>query len=79
MKIYDNENFSAGFHFTTGAVISISIMLIIARIFGALITPPDDCDKSLWDRCGMEVKVDNKTGIEYLVTAGGGITPRVKP
>ena len=41
-----------------------------------IITPVDDCDRSRWDRCEMRVLTDNKTGIQYLVTSGGGIIER---
>ena len=36
----------------------------------------DDSDTET-ERSGMRVLTDNKTGLQYLVTSGGGITPRL--
>ncbi len=73
------EYFIMGFHFTWGALCCLAVMMIIGAPITYLLSSPDDCDKSRWDRCGLDVKVDNKTGIEYLVTSSGGIIQRGKP
>ena len=40
------------------------------------VMPTDDCDAGKFDRCGMSVLTDAKTGQEYLVTSKGGIIKR---
>ena len=73
-----NQFFKMGFHFTWGALCCLGVMMIIGMVTGLLFFPPDDCDKSFWDRCGLEVKTDNKTGVQYLITPSGGIIERAK-
>lgn len=40
-------------------------------------SPVDDCDRSAQDLCDLRVHTDNLTGLQYLSTRGGGITPRI--
>jgi hypothetical protein len=37
----------------------------------------DDSDKNSRNRSGVAVSTDHKTGLQYLLTPGGGITPRL--
>lgn len=37
----------------------------------------DDSDKGSWDRSGVGVVTDHKTGLQYLETWTGGLTPRL--
>lgn len=37
----------------------------------------DDTDTDSWNRSGVIVRTDAKTGVQYLETAGGAITPRL--
>lgn len=50
-------------------------VVIIAGIWN-YVMPIDDCDKSRWDRCGLKVIKDQKTGKEYLLSPGGQIIKR---
>ena len=59
-----------------GILDAIVPWIIIGYCISFLLTPVDDCDRSRWDRCGLKVVTDNKTGIEYLVSSGGGIIKR---
>lgn len=65
-----------GFNFAMGVFDAIFLLLLPYIVWAIILRPMDDCDKSRWNRCGMEVHIDSKTGKEYLVTAGGGIIER---
>ena len=78
MNVNKISLFMSGYWFAAGALFCFGTMLSIGAIVLFLLTPSDDCDKSRWNRCGLEVKTDNKTGVQYLVTPGGGIIQRVK-
>ncbi len=58
-------------YFAAGILVAV---YVIARINPA---PTDNCDASSDDRCGLAVYTDNLTGLQYLGTPGGGITPRL--
>lgn len=47
---------------------------IIKNIFSVGV---DDTDVDAWNRSGMRVYTDAKTGVQYLGTARGGLTVRV--
>ena len=47
---------------------------IIKNIFSVGV---DDTDADAWNRSGMRVYTDAKTGVQYLGTARGGLTVRV--
>ena len=47
---------------------------IIKNIFSVGV---DDTDADAWNRSGMRVYADAKTGVQYLGTARGGLTVRV--
>jgi hypothetical protein len=82
MKLNASEQL--GHDFARGATIFISKMAVfisLVLLAGQLIRllfglGMDDSDKSRWNRSGLSVRTDAKTGIEYLVTEKGGITPR---
>lgn len=57
----------------------IFLLLIISVVVSLLmqaIMPTDDCDRGRFDRCGLRVLTDEKTGTQYLVTSKGGIIER---
>lgn len=60
---------------TAGCLVILfaALLSLGARLIGA---SGDDCDKSAWSVCGMQVRTDAKTGHQYLVTSGGGIVRR---
>jgi hypothetical protein len=37
----------------------------------------DDTDKDGWNRSNLRIYTDHKTGLQYLGTSGGGLTPRL--
>ena len=47
---------------------------IIKNIFSVGV---DDTDADAWNRSGMRVYTDAKTGVQYLGTVRGGLTVRV--
>lgn len=72
---------AVGFHVAWGAMLAIWIVAAFGFGFSYLAgglgwRAKDDCDRTTWDRCGMRVLTDAKTGQQYLVTTGGGIVAR---
>ena len=56
-------------------LLAIGFILLVSNI----ITPMDSTDKSFFNRSGLTLYKDHKTGIEYLKGGFcGGITPRLK-
>lgn len=55
---------------------SCVLVLFVVSFLLQAIMPTDDCDRGRFDRCGMSVLTDNKTGVQYLVTSDGGIIER---
>jgi len=83
MKAEENRfHQRVGFHTLWGATQFLSI-LILATLVTAYVEnyfwpkPVDDCDVSVSQRCGMAVLTDTRTGLQYLATSQGGITPRL--
>lgn len=70
------ECYKAGFFLGLGATGGVCSLLFIATLISGFVTPKDDCDPEN-GRCGMSVKTDNLTGLQYLVTPKGGIYPRM--
>lgn len=73
--------FSRGFHFAWGAFCCIGLWLLLGTAASYLISGwwklgVDDCDRDAWNRCGMTVHTDAKTGRQYLSTSGGGLVLR---
>jgi hypothetical protein len=59
------------------AIIIVGVLLyflVVRPLFGIGL---DDTDASKWNRSGMRIHTDAKTGVQYLSTAGGGLTPRL--
>ena len=56
--------------------VAIAILLTTWAINYFGLSPADDCDKSVWERCGVKIVTDHKTGVQYLVTPDGGIILR---
>lgn len=67
-----------GFMLGAGAITGMATVLLVgALIMNTFELGMDDCDASAWDRCGARVVTDARTGLQYLVGPGGGITPRL--
>lgn len=74
----NRDPFWMGFTLGAGAITGIAaVMLVGSLITNTLQLGVDDCDRSAWDRCGAAIVTDAKTGLQYLRTTGGGITPRL--
>lgn len=52
------------------------VTLIIIGIAVYMALPIDDTDKSRWNRSGMSLHTDNKTGLQYLGKYNA-LTPRL--
>ncbi|MGJ8513117.1 DUF6440 family protein [Carnimonas bestiolae] len=64
--------FINGFSFMGGASTFAALVLIVASLFNH-----HDSTDELGSRSGVKIVTDAKTGMQYLRTSGGGITPRV--
>jgi hypothetical protein len=67
-----------GFLFAVGVMQAVAVVLFLALIVDVALHDKDDCDKSFWDRCGVSIVTDAKTGKQYLVSPHGGIIERAK-
>lgn len=76
LQMTTREIRQAGFHFCMGAIYCLALCLFIGMVINLLLRAADDCDRSWWDRCGMKVATDAKTGKQYLISPGGGIIER---
>lgn len=73
-----------GYEFARGACKYIAQCLLQVIIFVGLFVMlanwlnwlTDDSDKNGWNRSGLSVRTDYKTGKQYLVTPKGGIIQR---
>ena len=71
-----------GYHIAIGVMTAAWVVVVASMVLAYLISgtgwvhPTDYCDRSTWDRCGMKVLTDAKTGQQYLETPGGGIIAR---
>ena len=78
----ENEYRELGREFTKGILdaLALPILAIVAvsLIYGYFIQPVDDSDVSKFDRSGLRIHTDAKTGIEYLSTADGALIPRIE-
>lgn len=68
-----------GFHFALGFLECLGVCLVVGYLLGLLLVPADDCDRSRFDRCGLRIATDAKTGRQYLLAPGGGIVERATP
>jgi hypothetical protein len=70
-----------GRHFAWGVAQVIGLMLIgalaLAVVINAFDLGTDDSDRNGWKRSGFDVRTDYKTGLQYLVSPKGSITPRL--
>lgn len=55
-------------------IILLALLMAGQAIFGWGI---DDTDVSGWDRSGLRLHLDAKTGVQYLSDGKGGLTPRI--
>ena len=51
--------------------VALCLIFSLFRVF------PDDSDPGFWHRSGMVVYTDAATGLQYLGTIHGGLTPRL--
>lgn len=58
-----------------GTLIILSIAITLIR--NVFRIDVDSTDKDTWNRSGLKIYVDSKTGIQYLSTSQGGLFPRV--
>ena len=70
-----------GYHFARGVLKLICqflcVWFVVLLLFGLFI-PTDDSDVNWYNRSGMTIHTDNKTGLEYLSTPNGGLILREK-
>lgn len=78
MNEKEMENY--GYQFTKGVarylfnlLIALFIVLFVFNLFHKV----DDSDVSRWNRSGLRIHTDNKTGIQYLSDGKGGLIPRL--
>lgn len=68
---------------TTNLMLAVAIGVVLGRFldrvftYGLLLSRRDDTDEPKGERSGMRILVDHKTGLQYLTTAFGGLTPRL--
>jgi len=55
------------------------VLLIVVVSFGMNLfgVKVDDTDKNKWTRSGMRLRTDHGTGVQYLESADGVLTPRL--
>jgi len=75
-RIMGKKFIKIGFFLAFGFLQVYTLVLVVSWAIGIFFIPVDDCDKDRWNRCGMHVVTDNKTGKQYLITSGGGIIER---
>lgn len=44
----------------------VIFVLVFIFVFGSFLIPPDDTDKGWFNRSGLSLYTDNKTGIQYI-------------
>jgi len=84
MKLKDKHEQQRGYDFGRGVLLgivdAIVPVLIVVAIAICIINTfnwfTDDSDKSGWERSGVKIYEDAKTGQQYLGTSGGGIIKR---
>jgi len=60
--------------FFIGVIIIIGLFILIGNFFNVNV---DDSDFSSWNRSGLKIYTDYKTGVQYLGTKSGHLTPRI--
>lgn len=79
-----NKDEQKGYDFTFGCLralvipcwIVIGLYLIVLLLRGGMGIGLNNSDKGGWQRSGLKVHIDYKTGIQYLSTKKGGIIRR---
>ena len=79
-----NDNEKVAYDYTNGAIKAINhklwyiliIIVLIVMIRNWSGSGVDSTDKSRWNRSGITLQTDAKTGLQYL-SCGGGLTPRL--
>lgn len=57
----------------------LTVLIVILIVFFMTNLVPDDSDKSFWQRSGVVIVTDYKTGLQYLKPMFGGLTQPVVP
>jgi hypothetical protein len=69
-----------GLHFGLGAMAAVGLCIMIALAIQLLLNAfdvgTDSTDVDGWNRSGMRIHRDAKTGVEYLSTSNGGMVRR---
>jgi len=55
------------------ALIFVGVWILVNTLDGCT----DDSDKSGWDRSGLRIYTDHKTGVQYVGNTFGGLHPRI--
>lgn len=71
-----NDLMKYGFWAMAGVGVYISIAILGTSFLYYLFSPIDDSDKSRFDRSGLTIFTDYKTGLQYL-SSGDCIIPRL--
>jgi hypothetical protein len=82
-----NEDANKAYYFCKGVVKAIAEIFIIYLILFCAVRIIDNCsgwntddsDKNGWNRSGLKVHTDYKTGIQYLSDGSGGLIERKLP
>ncbi len=59
--------------------VAISVGWTVVPLLYDLANPVDDTDAGPDQRSGLRLHTDHATGVQYLSSARGGVTPRLKP
>ena len=58
-------------------ILSFLVIYAVSYVSFSFLLPTDDSDIDKWNRSGMNISIDAKTGCEYFTKGFGGITPRL--
>lgn len=73
LKRAEGQGLALGFLDIIGTIIILSLLL---SLVAQAIMPTDDSDTGRFNRSGFNVRVDQATGCQYLVSANGQVIPR---
>ena len=81
---FENEKQQQGHDFAYGAIVCIGrlcvfwiiIVLTVSLLRSVFAIGLDDSDSNGWNRSGLKIHLDAKTGIEYLSDGKGGLIER---
>lgn len=82
---FENREEKIGYCYVKGAIryvfhnVAIAIIIIwIAILFAnGFDFKTDNSDYDGWNRSGLKIHTDALTGVQYVSTRGGGLTPRI--